>query len=76
MWRSLLAATAIYGFGHPSLDGYRPAAIDRPLQAFHQEINQVARDGQRALATLDDARTMRYLQAYIVRMDAQLRAAE
>jgi hypothetical protein len=76
MWRSVLAAIAVYAYGHPGFDGYRPAALDRPLQAFHQEINHVARDGQRALSTLDDARSMRYLKGYIVQMEAQLRAAD
>ena len=46
---------------------------DRPLQAFYVEVNQSARDGGRVLATLDDARAMRYLKGYIHHMDEQLR---
>ena len=76
MWRSLFAAAAVYACGHPSLDGYRPVFLDKPLQGFYQDVNATARDGQRALATLDDARCMRYLKGYIAKMDAQLRSAD
>ncbi len=76
MWRSLFAASVVYASGHPSLDGYRPTLLDRPLQGFYRDVNATARDGQNALATLDDARCMRYLKGYIARMDAQLRAAD
>jgi len=75
MWRSLIAAVLVYGSGHPSLDGYRPALLDRPLQSFYQDVNTTARDGQKVLATLDDTRCMRYLKDYISRMDTQLRSA-
>ncbi len=76
MWRTLIAAALVYGCGHPYLDGYRPAVLDRPLQAFYLEVNNAARDGQKVLATLDDARAMRYLKGYIAHMDAQLRSAD
>ncbi len=76
MWRTLFAACLVYGFGHPHLDGYRPAVLDRPLQSFYVEVNSAGRDGQKVLATLDDARCMRYLKGYIARMDAQLRSAD
>ena len=76
MWRTLIAAVAVYGCGHPSLDDYRPALLDRPLQSFYQDVNSAARDGQKVLATLDDARCMRYLKGYIAHMDAQLRHAD
>jgi hypothetical protein len=75
MWRTLIAATLVYGCGHPGLEDYRPAMLDTTLQAFHQNVNAAARDGQKALATLDDARCMRYLKGYIASMDAQLRSA-
>lgn len=73
MWRSFAAAALVYGIGHPGLDGYRPAMFDRPLQAFHQEVNVVARDGKRALTTLDDARSMRYLSGYMEFLQSKLR---
>jgi hypothetical protein len=76
MWRSLFSALMIYGFGHPSFDGYRPTLLDRPFQSFYVEVNQFARDGRTALKTLDDARCMRYLKAYIDHMDAQLRGTD
>jgi len=76
MWRTLIAASLVYGCGHPSLDGYRPAVLDRPLQSFYQDVNSTARDGQKVLATLDDYRCMRYLKGYITKMDAQLRPAD
>ena len=76
MWRSLFAASVVYASGHPSLDGYRPSLLDRPLQGFYQDVNATARNGRKMLATLDDARCMRYLKGYIARMEAQLRAAD
>ena len=53
MFRTLIAAVAVYACGHPGLDGYRPALLDNPLQGFYNEVNLAARDGKRAL---DDAR--------------------
>jgi hypothetical protein len=75
MWRTFITAVIVYGSGHPGFDGYRPALLDRPLQSFYAEVNTTARGGRSALATLDDARCMRYLTAYIDRMGAQLRSA-
>jgi len=73
MWRTLISATLVYGYGHPSLDGYRPGFLDRPLQSFHQDVNSTARDGKKVLATLDDARA-RYLRDYMERIEARLRS--
>jgi hypothetical protein len=73
MWRTLIAATLVYGYGHPSLDGFRPALLDRPLQSFHQDVNSTARDGKKVIATIDDARA-RYLKEYIERIEAHLRS--
>ncbi len=73
MWRSLAAAALVYGIGHPGLDGYRPGVLDRPLQAFHQEVNVIARDGKRVLGTLDDARSMRYLSVYMEFLRSRMR---
>ena len=74
MWRSLFVAAVVYAYGHPGFDGYRPGGLDRPLQAFYREVNLVARDGQRVLGTLDDARSMRYLKGYMDYMETQLRS--
>jgi hypothetical protein len=76
MWRSLMTAAVVYGYGHPGFDGYRPAGLDRPLQAFYREVNEAAREGQRALAVLDGARSMKYMSGYTARMDERLRPAE
>jgi hypothetical protein len=74
MWRTLFAAVTVYACGHPHFDGYRPVVLDRPFQEFHQVVNEAARDGRKVIATLDDARSMRYLKGYINRMDAMLRS--
>jgi hypothetical protein len=74
MLRTFIAAMIAYGWGHPSLDGYRPALLERPLQSFYADVNATARDGRGALATLDDARCMRYLKVYVDRMESQLRS--
>jgi hypothetical protein len=74
MIRSLIAAVAVYSYGHPAFDGYRPTFLDKPLQGFYGDVNVAALDGRRALATLDDARAMRYLNVYIQRIDAELRS--
>jgi hypothetical protein len=74
MFRTLLAAVTVYTYGHPAFDGYRPTFLDKPLQGFYGDINGAARDGERALSTLDDARSMRYLNKYIERVDTQLRS--
>jgi hypothetical protein len=75
MWRSLITAWIIYGCGHPSLEAYRPAIFDRPLQSFHETVNGAARDGKKAIASLDDTRLMRYLKDYVATMNARLRSA-
>jgi hypothetical protein len=74
MLRTFIAAMIAYGWGHPSLDGYRPGPLDQPLQAFYADVNATARGGRGALAALDDARCMRYLTVHIDRMTAQLRS--
>jgi hypothetical protein len=70
MLRTLVAAGLVYTWGHPALDGYRPALLDRPLQSFYADVNTTARDGRRAFSVLDDARTLRYLKGYVDRLDA------
>lgn len=75
MIRTLMAAAAVYALGHPSFDRYRPAFLDQPLQGFYFEVNFAARDGQRALQTLDTAPARRYVETYIERTQAELRSA-
>lgn len=75
MWRSLCVAAIAYGCGNPGLDGYRPAALDRPLQSFYQQVNQAAQEGQRVLASVNGA-SASYVSAYVSRAEKQLREAE
>jgi hypothetical protein len=77
MWRTALAAalvSSVYGYGHPGFEGYRPAVLDRPLQAFHTEINQIARDGHRIISNLDNTRAAHALRTYVEQADSQLRS--
>jgi len=75
MFRTLIAAATVYGFAHPAFDGYRPAMLDKPLQSFYVEVNSGAQDSRRAFAVLDDARSMRYLNVFMTRLDSELRGA-
>jgi hypothetical protein len=75
MWRSVLVAAIVYGCGIPGLDGYRPAALDAPLQAFYQQVNKAGQESQKVLASLNEARAG-YFSIYMKRAGKQLRAAE
>ena len=75
MWRSLFAATLVYASGHPSLDGYRPGFLDRPLQAFYRDVNTAARSGKTVLMSFDGQRCMHYLRGYVATVDKQLRGS-
>ena len=76
MWRTLISASLVYGCGHPNLEGYRPALLDRALQSFHQEVNAAARDGEKLLASIDDTRFMHALKDAMARAETRLRSAE
>jgi hypothetical protein len=75
MWRTLLVAATLYAFGYPGLDGYRPAVLDAPLQAFYQQVNKAGLEGQKVLASVNSARAS-YLKAYMGRAEKQLRAPQ
>jgi len=75
MWRSLIVVAIAYGCGHPGLDGYRPAALDAPLQVFYQQVNKVGLEGQKLLASANDARAS-YIKSYVTSAEKQLRAAD
>jgi hypothetical protein len=79
MWRGLgvvaIVYGVVYGVGHPGLDGFRPAALDAPLQAFYQQVNKAALEGQRLLLSANELRAS-YFKAYVGRAKKQLHAAE
>jgi hypothetical protein len=75
MFRTLIVAAAVYACGHPALDGYRPAVLDKPLQSFYGEVNLAAGDGRRALTSFDDACAMRCLNNYFKRGGVRMRRA-
>ena len=58
MGRIFLLAALLYGYGDPGFDGHRPASFDSPLRNFHRTVNTVARDVQRILVTIDNARVV------------------
>lgn len=72
MWRSLFIAVVVYGCGHPSLDGYRPSGLDKPLQAFYQTVNKAALQGRQMLTSFNAARAS-YFRAYVGQAERQLR---
>jgi hypothetical protein len=74
MWRSVVLAALVYFYGHPSFDGYRPAGLDRPLQAFYAEVNTAALTGRKALARVSDDRAVSYLKTYADNVEAELRS--
>jgi hypothetical protein len=62
MRRSLLLLALLYAYGDARFEGYRPGALDRPLRNFHYTMDRAWSDGRRAVAVIDDARNMRYLE--------------
>jgi hypothetical protein len=76
MWRSLAIAALVYSYGHPKFDGYRPAGMDRALQAFHVEVNKVAASGRQALGRFDDAGALRYVKNYVNNAEAESKPAK
>jgi hypothetical protein len=76
MWRTLMAAAIVYVYGHPSLNHFRPAFLDKPLQSFHAEVNLAAQDGRRSLSSLGDVRVMRYLSDYVALLSSKLHSSK
>jgi hypothetical protein len=75
MVRTLLAASVVYCYAHPLFNGLRPATLERPLQFFYAQVNEAASQGRQLLTRFDDARMRAYAQAYMKRVDAQLKQA-
>jgi hypothetical protein len=76
MLRTLIAAVTIYGYAQPGFDGYRPAFLEKPLQAFSGEINSGAQTGRRAIAVFEKARLWHYADTFIERVRAEWSAAK
>jgi hypothetical protein len=76
MWRGLVTAWFIYGCGHPSLDGYRPASLDRPLQSFYQEVNATVRGGWHMLVSIGDTRLARDIRETITNLRPRAQRAD
>jgi hypothetical protein len=74
MWRGILAIGLIYGCGHPSVDPYRPAVLDRPLQGFYSDVNSVVRDGRQALARIEDLPVSYYVKTLVTLIASEVRA--
>ena len=75
MWRTILVAAAAYLCGYPALDGYRPKALDAPLQAFYRQMNRAGQEGRAALETANIARA-NYFRAYMSRAEKQLKSGD
>lgn len=72
MFRVIIALGAAYGLGHPALDSYRPAALDKPLHGFYFDVNTAVGQCAHAAKGFDRARVMHYLDSIGGRMKAQL----
>ena len=71
MWRCVYMAAVVYACGAPGWDGYRPAALDRPLQAFYRQVNVAAEQSRTLFASANAARGA-YVKAYLTRAERQL----
>lgn len=76
MFRTLLAAAAVYAYGHPSFDGHLPTPFDKPAQEFYAGINVAANNARQMLAVLNGARTMAYVEVVMTRLGGELRSVK
>ena len=76
MIRTSIAAALVYALGLPFFDGYRPAALDQPVQTFAAQINVAARYSWRTAASMDVPRLKRYVSVYVERIGTELRRAD
>jgi hypothetical protein len=75
MWRSIAIAALVYAYGHPKFDGYRPAGMDRALQAFYVEVNKAAASGRQVLGRFDDEAAVRFVKNHVDNVEAELKPA-
>ena len=72
MWRGVIFAAVLTAAGHPRLDGYRPALIDRTLQQAYRDFTRVATSGAPA-EVLDCSRVLQQVSAALDRFNRSLR---
>ncbi|HEY1980576.1 MAG TPA: hypothetical protein VGH13_10855 [Xanthobacteraceae bacterium] len=70
MFRISLAAAAVYACGCPGLDGHRPAAFDKPLQGFYNEVNVTATESARVFSLFNKERRQHYFDLFKQRFAA------
>lgn len=75
MARTFLAAFLVYCYAHPLFDGLRPTTLERPLQFFYAQVNDAASQGRQLLTRFDDARIRAYADAYMKRVNIQIKQA-
>jgi hypothetical protein len=51
MLRSLFITTAVYAWGHPALEDYRPELMNEPLVQFHQTVDETLAQAQAGAQT-------------------------
>jgi hypothetical protein len=68
----MIALSAAYGLGHPALDAYRPAALDKPLHGFYFDVNATIGQCEHLAMKFDSARVMHYFGNVAGRMKDQL----
>jgi hypothetical protein len=74
MWRSVLAGVLVFACGHPSLEGYRPQALNRPLQGFYAEVQKAAESGKQVIANFDNERYLFYVKVFVRKVETELRS--
>jgi hypothetical protein len=73
MWRSIVIAALVYGYGHPKYDGYRPAGLDAAMQGFYLEVNKVAEGSRQVFGRFDNETTLRYVKNSVDNVGAELK---
>jgi hypothetical protein len=64
-------AAIAYAWGAAGWDGYRPAVLDRPLQAFHRQVNLAGEQGRSLLVAANSLRSS-YVNAILAQAKKQL----
>jgi hypothetical protein len=65
MGRIVLLMALLYGWADPAFNGYRPAALDRPLGEFQRAVREASTELRQVPAKLEELRSMRHLRPLI-----------